>query len=186
DVQATYFLLLHSEFYNLLEKDASHCAREIIRNGHNIGLHFDASYYAITSEEQLEKHLRREQALLEDLFEVRIRSFSFHITDPFTMSCMRQSYAGLLNCYSDFFQKEVTYCSDSNGYWRFKRLEDVLKDNPKKLQVLTHPALWQDKSMSPRERVWRCIDGRAEKTRNWYNKVLKDSVRDNVGPEDVI
>jgi hypothetical protein len=85
---------------------------------------------------------------------------------------------GMLNVYSSYFQKNVPYVSDSNGYWRFKRLKEVLTSATEPcLQVLTHPEWWQEKLMSPKEKVWRCIDGRAESTKALYLKNLAEAGR---------
>ena len=43
-VKATYFLKLHSEFYNLFEKSIFEKVLKIIEFGHNIGLHFEHHY----------------------------------------------------------------------------------------------------------------------------------------------
>lgn len=180
-IKATYFILLHSEFYNLFEKEISDLLNKIIELGHDIGLHFDSHYYNITNEIELEDKLLLEKNVIESFFKVKINSFCFHINNEFTLKCINKEYAGLVNAFSGFFQREIAYCSDSNGYWRFKRLEDVLKDgNLKRLQVLTHPELWQDEIMSPKQRVNRCIDLRAEKTKKWYNDVLKSNGRENI------
>ena len=45
-IQATYFILLHSEFYNPLEKAQADLISRIIALGHNLGLHFDPGFYA--------------------------------------------------------------------------------------------------------------------------------------------
>ena len=56
------------------------------------------------------------------------------------------------------------YVSDSNGYWRFERLPEVLAAGAhERLHVLTHPEWWQEEAMSPRERILRCIAGRARR-----------------------
>jgi hypothetical protein len=90
-------------------------------------------------------------------------------------------YCGLVNTYADYFRSSVGYCSDSNGYWRYRRLEDVLTAaEDRSLQVLTHPSLWTDEVMSPRQRVLRCVNGRAEKAMAWYDHALKAGGRENV------
>jgi len=74
------------------------------------------------------------------------------------------------------------HCSDSNGYWRFKRLEDVLMDRSiDKLQVLTHPVWWQDEVSSPRARVHRSIDQRASNLKDRYHDRLAKFDRLNIG-----
>ena len=180
-VRATYFFHLHNTFYNLLEKENTSCVREIIAAGHEIGLHFDPEFYGDSSEANVVVHLERERFMLEDLFSCPINVFSFHNPSPFTFGLRSMSYSGLINTYSEYFQQEVGYCSDSNGYWRHRRLEDVLlKAEDNCLQVLTHPAWWQDTILSPRERIWRCIDGRAEKTKYRYTTLLKEFGRKNI------
>jgi len=92
-----------------------------------------------------------------------------------TLTYRAWQYAGMINTYSDFFQTQVGYCSDSNGYWRNRRLENVLSEaTDERLQVLTHPAWWQDTVMSPVERLEHCIQGRAEHTRQWYKQVTQE------------
>ena len=45
----------------------------------------------------------------------------------------------MINVYAKYFIENVEYCSDSDGYWRHKRLEDFLCADYDKIQVLT---LW--------------------------------------------
>lgn len=181
NIKATYFVMFRSEFYNLMEAEISDLVFQIKNLGHDIGLHFDSHFYNIKTEEELEKYLMFEKELLEQLFQLQVHAFSFHNTTPFTMSCQNEKYAGLINVYANYFQTEVGYCSDSNGYWRFRRLEDVLqKAEDSCLQVLTHPSLWQDEPMAPRQRVLRGIQGRANKTIQWYDKTLAKYGRKNI------
>jgi hypothetical protein len=108
-------------------------------------------------------------------------AFSFHNPDDSTAAYRNREYGGLINASSSFFYDSVGFCSDSNGYWRNRRLEDVLTQAiDERLQVLTHPEMWQDVPMSPRQRVDRCIDGRAQRTRERYERLLLENDRDNV------
>jgi hypothetical protein len=181
NITATYFLHLHSEFYNLFEKEVFDCVKAVAAFGHALGLHFDTHFSAVSDESELEKQLVVERRFVEDLLGMPLVALSFHIASPFTQACRSHSYAGLVNANGEYLQSHVGYCSDSNGYWRFKRLEDVLRqaDLPR-LQVLTHPGLWQETVMPPRQRVLRCIEGRARKTRDWYDGILRDNQRENI------
>jgi hypothetical protein len=180
-ITATYFLHLHSEFYNLFEKDVVECVKVVAASGHALGLHFDTHFYDVSDTLELERLIALEREFLETVFGIQIGALSFHIASPFTQACRQRTYAGLVSANSGYLQSEVGYCSDSNGYWRFRRLEDVLRhgDHPR-LQVLTHPEMWQETVMSPKERVARCIEGRAEKTRAWYERTLRTGRRENV------
>jgi hypothetical protein len=129
-VKATYFLHLHSEFYNTLESEVAKCIFEIIGHGHNIGLHFDPAFYSlINTADNLENYLGLEKKLLEKVFEIEINVFSFH--NPHIGNWLqvdKEMIAGMVNTYSAYIRGKYAYCSDSNGYWRFKRLEDMLSE----------------------------------------------------------
>jgi hypothetical protein len=181
NVRATYFLLLHSDFYNLLEREISDMVFEIISLGHFIGLHFDSEYYGIKDEQNLIKYLSFEKNILEFLFLKPIDVFSFHNPFAFALSCQEMSYAGMMNTYATIFQDEVGYCSDSNGYWRYRRLKDVLNNaSDRNIQVLTHPEWWTKKTLSPFEKVKKCIYGRAENNLVKYNQLLRENNRENI------
>jgi peptidoglycan/xylan/chitin deacetylase (PgdA/CDA1 family) len=181
EVRATYFVLLHSDYYNLLDQDATACIREILALGHDLGLHFDCQYYEIQSSEQLAAMLQWEQKILIEIYGQEPRAFSFHNPTPAILAYSDWQYAGLINTYADYFRTQVGYCSDSNGYWRFRRLEDVLKEEKEaRLQVLTHPAVWSETMQSPKERVYRCIDAQAHRLKISYDQLLKKAGRDNV------
>jgi len=183
-VYATYFIHLHNEFYNILEYDISQKIKEIRDMGHEIALHFDPLYYYgnIETLEQLEKYLYLEESVIEGVFDIKCKAFSFHNPDTFNYKEFTQTQiAGMVNTYSKFLQDNYAYCSDSNGYWRFERLQDVLEfrkhDN---LQVLTHPGWWTPEPLSPRDRISRCIEGRAVAQHRRYDELLERLGRENV------
>ena len=133
--------------------------------GHEIGLHFDSDFYEIYDESSLSLKIAAEAEILERLYGVKPAVFSFHNPVAEQLSCEDEVYGGLINCYSRRFKNDVTYCSDSNGYWRFRRLRDVLVEAKAPcLQVLTHPGWWQDLPMPPRQRIFRSVYGRAAAT----------------------
>lgn len=182
-VSSTFFILLHSEYYNLLEKEISQVIFEIINLGHKIGLHFDPTYYQIISDDNKDYglHLDFERNFLNKVFKIDIKAFSYHnpIKDFMISS---NEVAGMINCYSKYFTDHYSYCSDSNGFWRFKRLEDFIEDNKNnRVQVLTHPEWWVPEVMSPRDRISRCIDGRAIAQHTKYDIILNELGRENVG-----
>lgn len=178
NIKSTYFIHLHSEFYNVFESEISGLMHQIIKLGHYIGLHFDTHYYSINNESGLEEKMEFEKGILEKAFDIKINVFSFHNNTPFTLSCKKWSYAGLINTYAEYFQTEVKYCSDSNGYWKFDRLEDLLLANNKNLHVLTHPEWWQQTTMSPFDKIKRCVNERGNKNLNYYTHLLKINNRD--------
>ena len=183
-VTSTYFLNAHCHYYNLFEPEVRDRVKRIIALGHAIGLHFDHNFHGVNSVPALESALAIERRWLQELYGAEVDAFSFHDPGPFTQTCRADRYAGLINCYSERFHAAVGYCSDSNGYWRHRRLEDVLTAAAdERLQVLTHPEWWQDTPMSPRQRVQLCIDGRSAYLTRRYDEGMKIVDRLNVSDE---
>ena len=180
-LKSTFFLNPHCEFYNLLEHSQQALIHEILGLGHDIGLHFDAAFYGTASEDDLNRQVDSEASFLESFLGERPVAFSFHNPTSFNLTCEADTYGGLVNCYSKRFKTEVPYCSDSNGYWRFQRLFDVLEEaNSPCLQVLTHPGWWHEKPSSPRSRIFKNIYGRATANMRAYDQSLKEDGRENI------
>lgn len=166
-VKATYFFQIHCPYYNIFDSHYTEVFNKIKSLGHNVGLHFDSHYYGIENENQLNDYIQLDKEYFERVLKVKIDTFSFHNTTPFTQSCLEPMYGGLINVYSSHFKKNFNYCGDSLGYWRFDRLEDVLNDESvRHLQVLTHDANWSDEVLSPRKRVHRFVYDHAERLYN--------------------
>jgi hypothetical protein len=179
-VKSTYFINPHSEFYNVAELSQYEIVKEILSLGHDIGLHFDGAFHEVKSECELDVLVAKESSYLEDLFGVKPSAFSFHNPVSENLECEADEYGKLKNCYSKRFKKEVGYCSDSNGYWRFRRLYEVLKEGKdRRLQVLTHPGWWQDEPAPPRQKIFRAVYGRAEATMSIYDRGLDHHGRFN-------
>lgn len=179
-IQATYFINPHSEFYNPLERGQLDILRQIQGMGHYLALHFDGMFFDTKDQFDLVRQLENEACLFEAFLGQRPIAFSFHNPSQFHLSCEAESYANMVNCYSRRFKEEVAYCSDSNGYWRFQRLYDVLyRGDHNMMQVLTHPGWWQDQPMSPREKVFRSVYGRSEATLRFFYKAIEDGGREN-------
>lgn len=174
-VQSTFFLNPHSEFYNILEKQQLQIIREIISLGHDIGLHLDASYHQYGGDKfRIEESIHKDISILNLLTEVKIEAFSFHNPSQEILGLDDHKYAGLINCYSQTLKNSVTYCSDSNGYWRYQPIPEVLGDKSnKRLQILTHPEWWLEEDTLPRNRVLRCVFGRAIKQMEMYDRELE-------------
>ena len=184
-VSTTYFLYLHSQFYNLLEREILDLVLKIADLGHDIGLHFEPAFYRadINNIEQFVEKLNFEKTILQHFIHREIQVFSLHNPDIGEwIEIEHDEVAGLINTYGGYFQRNYRYVSDSNGYWRFHRLRDVLESaEDQKLQILTHPEWWTPESMSPRKRIVRCIEGRAANIIKQYDQFLANQPgRENV------
>lgn len=181
DIKATYFLWLQSQFYNAFEESNKDIIKNIIDLGHNIGIHFDHSYYNVKNEKELTKYLSYDKYIFNKILNIDVKIFSFHNPNEFTLKWKKNKYADLINTYSDIFYNEIAYCSDSNGYWIYERLEDVInKKKYNKLQILLHPEWWQEEVLSPRNRVLNIINRRSDKIIKEYDIKLAEIGRKNV------
>jgi hypothetical protein len=183
EVTASYFFQIHSPYYNLFDGHYTKVFHQIKDLGHHTGLHFDCRYWHINEEKQLNDYIHFDADYLEKVFGVKLEMFSFHNTTPFTQSCLEYKYGGLINVYSSHFKKNFYYCSDSLGYWRFDRLEDVLNnDTIHHLQVLTHDANWSEDVLSPRKRFMKAVRNNAERRIN--GQINGIHAKGNLMPDD--
>lgn len=184
---ATYLIQIHSDFYNPLETKNIKAIKEIMNLGHQVGLHFDAHFWEINSEENLEKFINFDKETLENYLNTKIRVFSFHNTNKFLLSCEKDTYAGLINVYSKYYKKEIGYCADSLGYWRYEILENKLKEAKDNfLQVLIHDGMWQPEVLPPRKRIFKVIDSHADLLKNEYDLALKKFDGSNIDWDKIL
>lgn len=182
NVSAVYFVHLNSAFYNVFEKVIREMLKKI-GSMHEIGIHFDCGMYEGTpTKSKLEEDLGYYKTILEKFLEVRIKSFSFHNpTREILELFSEEKYAGLYNAYAERIMTNASYCSDSNGYWRYQRLQEFLSDeNHSRMCVLTHPVWWVPKVLPPRERIQRAIDGRSNAVARAYDEEMRALNRKNI------
>lgn len=181
---ATYFFMLKSRFYDLYDPDVLNRAKTIVSLGHRVGLHFDAEVYPdqAWSDDAIEHSLATERDRLGNLLNCDVEAVSFHNPGMTTLQTPTDPIlAQMVNAYGVPRHDEYGYCSDSNGYWRFEPLPSVLKSNRhERLQVLTHPEWWTPEPMAPRERIERCVNGRAAAVMRFYDDTLDRAGRLNI------
>ncbi len=194
-VFSTYFFLFHSDFYNIFEKDSFNKIRQIIKMGHEIALHFDTIFYGVLDEIILEKMLIFERDILSNLFNVEIKVFSLHNPNPdihnynkYTLDELSKLYpqyfkdfiAGMVNTYGSIFRK-IDYISDSNGFWRYRHINEIIYDEKVKIiQVLIYPEWWVKYPASPRKRVSNILKYRSKRIMKDYDNFLKLIKRENI------
>lgn len=174
---ATYFVQLTSPFYNVFESGISTRLKQISRLGHEIGIHFEPAG------RDLHERLSFEAKTLSVTLDVPVRVFSLHNpTVHDTVQFDNREVAGLVNASASAWRRAFAYCSDSNGLWRYRTLAEVIEDPESKfIYALTHPEWWQDQAMPPRVRIDRCIAGRAAYCDSYYDGLLEQHGRPNIG-----
>ena len=183
-VRATYFVHLHSVFYNAFESAIAARLRAIAGLGHEIGVHFDPHFHGLAPDRaaDLSPAVAAEADAIASLTEARVVAVSFHDPDKHGGSVADEDeIAGLVSSYGRTIRARFGYCSDSNGHWRFASIdEELASGRHARLQVLTHPEWWVPKPMSPRDRIARAIDGRAAAIAAGYDATLAALGRENL------
>ena len=182
-LKATYFVLLGCRFYNVFEARSLQLLREIVLEGHHIGLHFDPSILAEEARNQgtVEERIAWEAEVLEQLIGEPVLAVSIHNPDPALSWLKLEFLGGLVNAYGAGLHERYIYVSDSNGIWRHRRLMDVVvQDAPRYLHALTHPAWWVPDPTPARARIRRAVEGRARSVMQDYDRELARYGRLNV------
>jgi hypothetical protein len=169
-VASTYYVLLGSPSYNPFEAAIRDVLRKILALGHDLGLHYDAS-----TTDSHETQIEFEANILERLIGTKIMSFSLHNPSLSPDAPLDESiHARLVNASHAGMRSSFTYCSDSNGFWRYRSLHDVVSDVAvRRLYALTHPDVWTPEPMDARARIQRCFDGRARRAAADYDAFLR-------------
>jgi hypothetical protein len=149
--RATYFVLVRSELYNIHSPKASSVFKNLQDQGHEVGLHLDASLYG-DDRNALEDAADLECGWLEDMLGTAVRTISFHRP---AKSLLEDDapLAGRIHAYQARFFKQMGYCSDSRGGWHHGTpLSHEAVQSGKALQLLTHPIWWT--SLTPGDPVF--------------------------------
>lgn len=149
-LQADYFFLVTCPLYNPAAPSVRAVFAQLIGMGHRIGLHFDAALYP-DDPDSLNLAAAREAALLEDCCGKPVEMVSFHRPSP-SLHGSAAPIAGRPHAYQPRYFREIGYCSDSRGIWRFgPPLTQDAVANGRALQLLTHPIWWATNCGGDRE-----------------------------------
>jgi len=159
--RSTFFVLTTTDAYNPLSRAGRMAVSQILALGHRLGLHFDPTAWA-DSATPVEKALLMESRILEDAFGVAIEAFSFHRPGAYGSNGPLRVGA-MVNAYSPCFTEDISYSSDSTGWWRYGSFLD--SDSFARLtsvQLLLHPVWWTSGTpMHPGERLDQLVEERS-------------------------
>jgi hypothetical protein len=169
-VNSSYFFMLEAEIYNIFAPTNRQKISEIIALGHDVGLHFVPGIDM--SPLELEVQVNREAEILGNLLQYKIKCFSIHRPAPYILSSDFRP-RGLINTYSpEYFSKEK-YISDSNHNFRCGNpIEFIERFQGNDLQILTHPVWWKQKSMLPKDKIYKVVED--------CNLITKNYLRENI------
>lgn len=150
DVTSTFFLLMTTEFYNLLAPRSLAIVNAIKDSGSRIGLHFDPTSY-----DDIDAGFEIEKATFEQLFSQRLDIVSLHRPRDFLQN-NDQRLAGVRHTYEDEYFKRMKYVSDSGGSFRFGSPFDTDEfHNGLTMHINLHPIWWVNDAATPSQAIRR-------------------------------
>jgi len=141
-IRATYFFQSGSPFYRLDCSETVSVIREILSQGHWLGVHFDANQ--IQDDVEVIERLEQTATELEARFDTHITAASFHMPTYRPVKHL-QLKSKRINTYSPLFFEQIQYVSDSNQDWRGKDIFKALRQKDfSRIQFLVHPIWWRE------------------------------------------
>ena len=160
-IQASYFFLLHSKSYNLLESKNIEMINSMIKRGHSVSIHFDPTIY-----NNIEDGLKKEIKIFEMVFHNPIRFISIHRPSEFFLN-NSDNICGVRHTYQPTYFSDVKYFADSQGNFRFGNPIDSkeFKEN-KTIQLLIHPIWWVTTNKDPISKLNEFLEYRIKSYQN--------------------
>lgn len=188
DVKSTYFIMLNSPYYSTRDNKTRRQIKEIKKLGHDIGLHYDATYLkwsSVHDHSEFEESLLSQKLELEKIIEMPIKSYTIH--DPTnlcpTLFCSINRctvHHNMTNLYANSIREKFHYVSDSNGIWKYGDLESFINSKTySNLHILTHPVWWSKYSTTPRTKILNELLSRVSYLMDNYDMVLDSQGRIN-------
>ncbi|NBW40893.1 hypothetical protein EBR25_07815 [bacterium] len=147
-IPATYFIRLHSNYYNPFSYVAYKELKEIETKQHEIGLHTEFFDMAKINKEDGYEMLEREIEIFQHIFKTPVKTLAPHRTSgSSTMERLQENLEkvyqglGIPHAYQSIFTHDFRYLSDSSAIWREGCLcQHLLKHH--RYHILTHPCWW--------------------------------------------
>lgn len=151
---ASYLFRVHAHEYNLFSCIAYSTIRDLVKAGHEIGLHFEAMNVGRALGLHPPELLRREKATIETILDKPVNTCSEH-REISGVVHQTPLFHELYNPYEAGFRfyamderycREMRYLSDSNANWRDGDITLHIGKHSR-FQVLVHPDWWFENDM---------------------------------------
>jgi len=149
EIKATYFVRLHSNYYNPYSFKVYTALKNILELGHEIGLHYENIDFAAVTNKDPGEIIRKDKKILEIILEKNIDGIAAHrdfnqvsnldFWNTHELNDFRFEY----EAYEERFLRDNLYVSDSLGMWKngMCMCQYIQKKIPR-LYILTHPCYW--------------------------------------------
>jgi len=140
NVKSTYFVLLTTDFYNVLSSDNQVILHHLAALGHDIGLHFDEMNYPkiIGNIDAIKCKIVKEMDIMQQVLGIPVRTVSMHRPSKGILEA-NLDIPGVINSYSAKYFHSYKYVSDSRRRWREPVEDIVCGEAHKRMHILTHP-----------------------------------------------
>lgn len=144
-IKSTYFVLLTSDFYNIFSRNNNEKLHDIIKCGHEIGLHFDEMNYPELNGnlKAVCEKIQEEAKILGKVTGKPVEVVSMHRPSRGILEADLK-IPGIINSYGQTFFHDFKYLSDSRRHWREPVEEIIQSEQYERLHILTH-AFWYHK-----------------------------------------
>ncbi len=137
-VRSSYYVLLHSPYYNPAASPHWDALQKIISMGFEVGLHYETDFFENRGMDAL-KSVLRDVAALENILQIQIVSVSQH--RPASGTFLQKLNEHYVDAYNHDLMNNVRYISDSGFKWRKETLLDLL-GKEERIHALLHPVTW--------------------------------------------
>lgn len=137
-IKSSYYVLLHSKFYNPFTQDNTKKLLEIASMGHEIGLHYETYYFEDLSRSTVDGIIE-DVKYLENMLNIKISSISQH--RPARSSVVAELNEKFIDSYQRKLIFEMYYISDSGCKWRNLNLYESIGTEAQ-IHALIHPDYW--------------------------------------------
>jgi hypothetical protein len=137
-VRATYFLMLSSQYYNLLGMEQLAAARRLVAQGHEIGFHYDTDLFEGLPAEEQAARVTLQARFLSELLETPVTSIAQH--NP-SVTPTRVEVPGFRNAYAPEYTSAIAYLSDSRRLFGAADPFAFFEQHDR-AQLLIHPLWW--------------------------------------------
>lgn len=158
--RSTYFFLLRSPLYSVLEPSTLDDIDAIRELGHEVGLHCDATRLSASSaDDPFDERVVAEREVLEQVVKGDCtRAVSFHNPEEWIVGREPNSSAYVSTYAPRFMPPGTKYLSESNARWREgDPTEPIAEGRWQRLQLLVHPIWWDAESETRPERVLESV-----------------------------
>lgn len=147
-ITATYFIRLHSKYYNPLEIKNYNIIQNLKKLGHEISLHQEPDFSYLNSSDP-NQYVKDQIQAFNLLFQTQIKGISTHEPARRGIQITSENIKefGLeYESYFPCFTQQMKYISDSGARWREGCMSEWIKKGEPKLNINTHPFWWFEKT----------------------------------------